>query len=409
MVTNWRGGNQSPARQKVWPGFVFSALDSPIGTFYSPPAMFYPLRAVSLFIAVLAAAPLCGDEPVLAPREGVLLLKNGQVMQGNITKAGDYFVLTIGKTGEIRLPEADIETQCVDLDDAYRYQAAMLPTKKAEPHLKLAEWCLRYGLIQQAEDQVAFVKQVDPEHPRIAQLLLRLKSAAETPAKSGSKVDTSSATVGAKQLDESLAELPKGTMERYSVVIQPMLINRCGANGCHGPAAKSDFHLLRPSTGQMMSKRFTQRNLFTVLQFIDKDKPEESRLVTLPQERHGGTATPVFDKRSQHQLDDLIAWAKQLSPQPKQVALPTTIGPSQPVLTQTGSADEKGVAKVAADTPGRIPANIAPMNSGEIAKPTAPRPPSVKDLKSGGSNRESSAPRDPFDPEVFNRKYLPGK
>ena len=98
-----------------------------------------------------------------------------------------------------------------------------------------------------------------------------------------------------------------------------------------------------------------------------------------------------------------------MSPQPKHVTLPTTIGPSQPVLTQTGSADEKGVTKVAADTPGRIPANIAPMNSGEIAKPSAPRPPSVNDLKREGTKRDSSAPRDPFDPDIFNRKYLPGK
>jgi len=36
-------------------------------------------------------------------REGVLLLKNGPVMQGNITNAGN-FVLTNRKPGEILLP-----------------------------------------------------------------------------------------------------------------------------------------------------------------------------------------------------------------------------------------------------------------------------------------------------------------
>lgn len=368
--------------------------------------MFYRFGLAAL-LAVMVAAPLRGADsplreagPALAPRDGVLLLKNGHVMQGSITKAGDYFVLTLGKTGEVRLPAADVETQCVDLDDAYRYQAALLSIKKAEPHLTLAEWCLRYGLRQQAEDQVAFARQLEPENAKIAQLELRLKTAA-VPAPSGARAESSSSTVGVKQLDETLAELPKGSMERFSVVIQPMLVNRCGANGCHGPAAKSNFHLLRPSAGQMMSKRFSQRNLFTVLQYLDKDNPEESPLVTIPQEKHGSTLAPVFDKRSQHQLDDLIAWAKLLAKESPQAALPTSIGPPQTLLTQSGSAAKTG---------GKVPPNIAPMNAGEkpdSGRPRAPRPPSVKDIKSEGGGQEPAAPRDPFDPEIFNRKHLP--
>lgn len=385
--------------------FAISALDSPAALTYSPAAMFYQFGPAALF-ALVVAAPLCAGEPALAPREGVLLLKNGHVMQGSITKAGDYFVLTLGKTGEVRLPVADVETQCVDLDDAYRYQAALLSNKKADPHLTLAEWCLRYGLRQQAEDQLAFARKLEPEHARIAQLELRLKTAAEAPAPSGVKTDTSSATVGVKQLEEKLADLPKGSVERFAVTIQPMLINHCGANGCHGPAAKSNFHLLRPAAGQMMSKRFTQRNLFTVLQYMDKDKPEESRLVTMPQERHGSTSAPVFDKRSQHQLDDLIAWGKLLAPKPPLVVLPATIGPAQTLLTQQGTA-----AEITADkTGGKVPPNIAPMNGGEKpdgVKVKSPRAPSVKDLKNESSPRDNAAPRDPFDPDVFNRKYLP--
>lgn len=382
--------------------FEDSALDPLSVPAYSPAAMFYRSGLAAL-LAVLVAAPLRGAEPALAPREGVLLLKNGHVMQGSITKAGDYFVLTLGKTGEVRLPAADVETQCVDLDDAYRYQAALLSSKKAEPHLTLAEWCLRYGLRQPAEDQVAFASQIEPEHAKIAQLELRLKTAAEIPVPSGARAESSSTTVGVKQLDETLAELPKGSMERFSVVIQPMLINRCGANGCHGPAAKSNFHLLRPSAGQMMSKRFSQRNLFTVLQYIDKDNPGESRLVTMPQEKHGSTLAPVFDKRSQHQLDDLIAWTKLLTRKPAQVALPTSIGPAQTLLTQAGAAAKTG---------GKIPPNIAPMNAGknpDSGQPRAPRAPSVNDLKSEEKGREAAAPRDPFDPEIFNRKHLPAK
>ena len=87
--------------------------------------MFSRFGAIALSLALLGT-PLVGDEPSLAPRAAALLLRNGHVIQGNITRAGDFYVLTMGKTGEIRLPAADVESLCVDLEDAYRYQAAML-------------------------------------------------------------------------------------------------------------------------------------------------------------------------------------------------------------------------------------------------------------------------------------------
>ena len=367
--------------------------------------MVYRIGAVPL-LSVLLCAPLFGDEPALAPREGVLLLKNGHVMQGGITKAGDYFVLTLGKTTEVRLPAADVETQCVDLDDAYHYQAALLSGKKADPHLTLAEWCLRNRLLQPAEDQVNFARQLEPENPRVKQLELRLKTTAEAPAPSGAR-RAASATVSSRQLDETLEKLPKGSVEKFSAAIQPMLINRCGANGCHGPAAKSNFHLLRPAAGQMMTKRFTQRNLFTVLKYMDQDQPTESPLVTIPQERHGGTQSPVFDKRSQHQLDDLIAWAKHLAPKPPQASHPSSVGPMQTLLSQSNSASDKPAAE---STGGKAPPNTSPPGEkGEARRPRAPRLPPATDAKDESNKREDFTPRDPFDPEIFNRKHLPGK
>lgn len=359
--------------------------------------MFYRYGAIPL-LAALLSSPLCGGEPTLAPREGVLLLRNGHVMRGGITRAGDFYVLTLGKTGEVRLPATDVEAQCVDLEDAYRYQAALLTAKKADPHLTLAEWCLRHGLPRQAEEQMEFARQLEPANGRISQIQLRLKLAAGAPPPGNARATGSSTTVGSEQLEETLKELPKGSVEKFSVIVQPMLINRCGANGCHGPASKSNFHLLRPSSGQVMSKRFTQRNLFSVLPYIDRKNPEESRLLTLPQERHGNTLTPIFDKKSQRQFDDLLAWAKHLAAEPPPLPLPATIGPPSPLLSQSGAEGEKRGDKT--------PRHIAPMNAGE--KPAPPWIPgtAAEDKPSPGPG-DPLAPRDPFDPEIFNRKYLP--
>jgi hypothetical protein len=240
----------------------------------------------------------------------------------------------------------------------------------------------------------------------VKQLELRLKTAAEAPKPTGAR-SVGSTTVGSRQLEETLEKLPKGSVEKFSVTIQPMLINRCGANGCHGPAAKSSFHLLRPAAGQMMTKRFTQRNLFTVLQFMDKDEPEGSPLVTIPQERHGGAQSPVFDKRSRHQLDDLIAWAKHLSPKPPQVSLPSSVGPMQTLLSQPDSTQRKPAVEQAG---GKSPPSTSPRaEKGESRRPRAPRLPPPTDEKTEPGSREDFTPRDPFDPEIFNRQHLPVK
>ncbi|MEX2025954.1 MAG: hypothetical protein WEH44_01615, partial [Pirellulaceae bacterium] len=85
---------------------------------YRPRAMF-DHRAIIAGLAMAAAMPLAAAEPVLTPQQGVLLLRNGNVIEGHVTRAGDYYLVTFGDSGEARLAAADVESLCVDLDDAY--------------------------------------------------------------------------------------------------------------------------------------------------------------------------------------------------------------------------------------------------------------------------------------------------
>ncbi len=366
--------------------------------------MFSKTGAIALFILALWAGLLPANEPALLPQQGLLLLRNGHVMQGGITRAGDFYVLTLGTTGEVRLPASDVETQCVDLEDAYNYQVATMGRKTADAHLRLAEWCLRNNMRGKAAEQLLNTLALDAKHPGIDNFQRRLDAAENATVSHPVGTSGPAETVGAEQLDKILQELPKGSLERFSGVVQPILLNRCAANGCHGPAAKSEFRLLRPPAGQVMTKRFTQRNLYAVLKYIDRDAPENSRLLMLPQERHGSTLAPVFDKRNMTQFDDLARWANA-SFAKAPVAVPSTIAEKEPLLSQ--ARDAGGLAS------GNTPKRIAPMNTGvqdsvpagkptEASKPRESLRPREENPAAPGS---AFVPRDPFDPEIFNRLH----
>lgn len=354
-------------------------------------------RGTIYALIVSATLPLAAGEPALMPQQGLLLLRNGNVIQGQITRAGDYYIVTFGDRGEAKLAAREVETLCLDLEDAYRYKLATLAGRAAAPHLGLAEWCLRHELYPQAGEQLVTALKKEPKNPQIAAIERRLKLALEAPKSEPARQPIMAATVSAEQLDKTIRALPPGTLEKFAGIAQPILLNRCATGGCHGQSARSDFRLLRAQAGQSPSKRFTQRNLYAVLQHLDQVHPEESPLLKLPQARHGGTAA-VFDKRTQQQLDDLAAWARHALAIPGP-APPPTIGRTQPLLSQQ---NDGAVRQASAEM------EIEPSGQTELrrdADDAAPMPFAPPKNAAPLPREGAFVPRDPFDPEIFNRQF----
>ncbi len=292
--------------------------------------------------------------------------------------------------GELRLKADEVELFCASLIEAYEFKAQHLSGFSAKSHLELAKWCLRHGLHEKCSEQLATAKRMDPNGTQVAELETRLKLAVETPPPPSAARPTT--LVAPDELEKTLQSLPKASVEKFGAVVQPILLNRCGANQCHGPNAKSDFRLLRPPPGQIVSRRFTQRNLHAAMRFVDRSNPDNSPLVTLPQQRHGNSLAAVFDKHTAGQLTELIAWAR----------------------LSTGGA---------AASPARVPATIAPIEatlsqpaatSSRDAAAPAPAQDSVSSTQPAADRATPSASakiaqqqmfRDRFDPEIFNRHY----
>jgi hypothetical protein len=252
----------------------------------------------------------------------------------------------------------------------------------------------------------------EPTNKRIEAIDRRLQLAVQAPTPTQAKT-SSSTIVSAEQLDKTLRDLPKGTLERFAATVQPILNNRCATSHCHGATSTSEFVLLRPPSGIGSAQRFTQRNLYAVLQFVDRDDPTNSALLTKPQSPHGSGTTAALDARSRTQLQELQTWVEQLAYR-KENPTPATIDPQSAQLTTPLRATPGENAthnppepKPAGHAPGDLPANSSsPPKPGEQKTATQHN----QAPKNGTSAATQPwQPRDPFDPEIFNRRFSAGK
>jgi hypothetical protein len=349
-----------------------------------------PRPHYALAALVLLVCPALSAQTLLTPQAGLLVLRNGQILEGEVTQAGDYYVVTLGGTSEIRLRSADVEAVCASLDEAYEFKARHLSGGGARPHLELAEWCLRHELHARCAQQLVAAMKIEPDNASLKLLERRLEFAVNQPKASSETTSARSAVVSSEQIEKAIRDLPAGSIEKFSAVVQPILLNRCGANQCHGPNSQAEFKLLRPAPGQVASRRFTERNLYAALQQLDASRPEGSPLLTEPQRRHGTALTAVFDKNSQKQLAELTAWVQLTLAAPH--TSPATIAGPAPTLSQAIHT-----------TPAAPPAGVSP---------NPPPPAGVQAMKSNidsGDKQPAASdrfiPRDRFDAEIFNRRY----
>jgi hypothetical protein len=355
--------------------------------------------ALTLLVA-LASTGVATAQPAVTPQAGVLVLRNGHVLEGDITRAGDYYIVSRGEGIEVRSKADDVELFCSSMNEAYDFKLQHLSGVAAKPHLELAKWCLRHGMYEQCAEQLAAAKRLELDSAELRELETRLKLVTETSPMPGSA--TASSGVPLDEMEKALRELPRGSVEKFGAIVQPILLNRCSANQCHGPNAKSEFRLLRPPAGQIVSRRFTQRNLYAALKQLNPADAESSPLVVFPQQRHGSALAAVFDKHTAGQLAELIAWARMtVANSPAAPATrPTTIAAPQATLSQPAT-------QVHPNTPVEPNADASSESSDQSLRHTVRMMrPSPDGSGAPPAEPPPFRPRDPFDPEIFNRRYF---
>ncbi len=324
--------------------------------------------------------------PGATSEKGMVVLRNGEVIEGKITHAEGLYVVDLSD-GQIRLKEADVDLVCNSLEDGYRRKRSLIEVGNVHQHLELAQWCLRHELLGPTAVELADATAADPKNPMIGVLRHRLKMAMEPPPTATSKASAISGPSN-DELDQMIRGMPRGVVESFTQSVQPVLLNHCTNSGCHGPQCAGGLRLYRIPKGNSSSRRVTQRNLYSVMQFVDQRDPSASKLLAAASSPHGTVQYAVFAEHQASQYQRLSDWINLMA-------------------QHTGSETPAAVAPApVAEPPAPSP---LPQRETKRAQPLpAPREqPSTR--RDAHSSAKSERTNDPFDPEVFNRRYAPEK
>lgn len=375
--------------------------------------------------ATLGAVAAVGDDVSIKPRAGVLLLNNGELIAGTIIPAGDRYDVRL-ETGEIRIRRSEVAMVCRDAQECYRNRRAGIDPDRAQDHLELAEWCIKNDLLEPAEHELAAARAADATHPRIRLVEARLALAKQPPP--SEPAQTPQKRVAPQSLDTLARNLPPGAMERFTDTVQPLLLNYCAKSGCHAGRGRGGLQLER--IHPKLSGRFaTQRNLRRVLAQLDLDEPPKSKLLVVPIRPHGPAHAPIFTDREQSQYRQLVEWVYAMAgtreppPEPTLAertaplfqAVPGASGPPADESDETADPAKSGSRETAA---GQSPARLR-RDDQEIPTFSADQAYTREQLREMGMLQHATSrvqygkdtpvpfvPRDPFDPEIFNRRYF---
>jgi hypothetical protein len=354
------------------------------------------IAVVAAFCAAWGSLAEAQAPPVAAPAQEMLLLRNGEVISGKITKQDDVYLVDLAH-GRIRVKQADVGLICSSLEDGYQKKRAVIQVGNVHDHLELAQWCLRHNLLGSASLELADATAADPKNPMIAALKHRLKMAMEPPpVVNPKKGAVTLAGPSNDELDRMLRGMPRAAVETFTQSVQPVLLNHCATAGCHGPQAES-FRLHRVSAGVPTSRRTTQRNLYSALKFINTANPSASRLLSAASQPHGTVPHAIFTERDAVQYQHLVDWVNQMAGRPMQ-ELPRTAASSGPAeVTEPMFGDSP---------PGTLPRDsrkAQAMAAAERRKNA--RRPTPSQNAGDAAPASFDQPADPHDPEVFNRLY----
>ncbi len=359
--------------------------------------------AVALFFSLNSSISAADAISTLLPQAGVVVLRNGRVLTGSVISDGDQLVIKLAEKSIVRIPTSSVEYYGRDLRDAYHFKQQSIQRGNSSQVLDLAEWCLSQKLINEARHELGSALVIDPDNPRIPVIARRIQSIErnKTTSPRPSKPSTFNPTIDAKELDALVKELPPAVIEQFTSKIQPLLLNRCATSGCHGLRTASSFRLYRPVSGHLITRRFTQRNMFRALQRIETSDPARSPLLKVPKGPHGSAEHAIFKKDDQKQYAELAAWVElsarsiagdrsRHASRNAPLTIPTFNRPERPVSYQH---ELRGSAK---PSPQQQTQKHQPLPGSSNSYNTVPEQQEPRQVSK----------EDPFDPEVFNRRFF---
>jgi hypothetical protein len=309
------------------------------------------------------------------------------------------------------------------LDDAYQYLCTRANLKDPDERMRLARRSQRNGLSAQARVQAEAALVLRPGDAAAQQLLraIAVPSAGQTASPPPAKETRPAPTGGSAQEQDYKPE----TLVEYTRQIQPILMNGCGLGSCHGNNQRSGYELYRAPAGAQLNALQTRQNLVRTLALVNRDEVEQSPLLRIALQPHGGSARPPLGGSDSPAYRNLSAWVGKLAN--RKAAEPvadsaagTASAPPSPGDGSTGFASDRedqpskprpkadpGSAPQGQKTKPESPVTANGAKNSSFAAGTAE--PTTETSPAAMPASKPSIKGDPFDPEVFNQQFHPKK
>lgn len=342
--------------------------------------------------------------------DGVLLLKNGETLDGRISRSGDYYLI-VSPTAEVQVRVREVEAICRDVEEVYAKKHALVNTRSADSYLTLAQWCIDRQLYGYAARALTDAYKIDDLHPRLELLERRMKAAMTTPTPVVAPPKPPEPKFNDAELERAVKSVSAESLHEFTVRVQPLMMNYCATAGCHGPRAASTFQLERIYLNERTDPRIVRTNLHAVLKQVDRAHPAKSPLLNVPITAHGGAKKPIFNAHNAEHYRVVAGWVGRLAQQVRYAPQPT----SADVVSSANTLQQRmPLSPPSATAPSTAPTSTAPaagvglpgavtLDAASVGTPTPTVPP-VPAAPAG-----PTAGVDPFDPEVFNRQVEAAK
>lgn len=359
-------------------------------------------------IFLLGPTRLWSQGPAVSAQGRVLLLTNDRLMEGEIERVGNVYIIRRGNSA-VSLPADRAKRLFPGRAETLAFMLAQTNLGDPDERLRLARWCQANDLLEPALDQARAALEMRPAHPESKYLVRVLENACQHPTPSQAPAPMTPGTAPEPPLPA--VDIHSESEAVFLTRVLPILMNTCA--GCHHQGQGGAFQLYRAHQGGARAAQ--QRNLAIVIAQLNLDRPAQSPLLTKAvSKHHPAMVHPPLPNTKALAYLSLLHWVENLAlthPHLKEsqtlVARSVPI-PKEPVFAPMAS--DTGVRQVgfASGEPG-LPSQVVPKlplpltpQAGMEVRPVIAAPPA----SSPPPRRE---PADPFDPLHFNKAMHPDR
>jgi hypothetical protein len=323
----------------------------------------------------------------------VLLLKNEHVLEGDIERVGDrYRVRRL--IGETWVPAERVTCLVASMPDAYAYLRERVNLEDADERLRLAHWCRLNGLRKQALTEMQAAVDLRPARAEWRRLLVHLRQAAQTETAEPAPTAEPPAPVP----EVPPVDLTTETIGAFATRVQPILMNLCVR--CHGTGRGGNFHLTQAFDGGIANRKTLERNVAAVLEQINVNHLEASRLLTKAVSDHAHVGQSPIKSRKDAPYRALESWVKltvENNPHLRDSSPATT--PSTPAKSPQSDNAFRNLPESSKTQWGVEASLLMPGPNKTVSRAVPATPPPSAPV----------GPVDPYDPEPYNRQLHPEK